>query len=239
MDLHIQYCPLSVARERGFKHYFTGAPCTRGGIYLRRTSDKKCLCSACKAVKAAQGKRYHSRNRERDLELMRRYAERNAEKIKKRRRKYYERNREVCLQAAAEKRKHKAPEIADYLSRWRKENPHVMREWRRRNSALVRFYSTQRHAEKIKRMPPWFGELDGFALQEAAELQGVRREQHGFEWQIDHLLPMRGAKVSGLHVAINFQVIPAHLNRFKKNRMIMTEPFEWLGYCRTADSASA
>lgn len=81
--------------------------------------------------------------------------------------------------------------------------------------------------EAIKRAT-MTGELDLLVREEAKELCKTREEETGILWDPDHMLPLRASKVSGLDCAINIQVIPAKLNRSKKNKMLYTERGEWL-----------
>ena len=50
----------------------------------------------------------------------------------------------------------------------------------------------------------------------------------GMQFHVDHMIPMQGEEASGLHVWYNLQVIPAHLNIGKGNRMRYAQPLEWL-----------
>lgn len=52
-------------------------------------------------------------------------------------------------------------------------------------------------------------------------------EATGFEWQVDHIEPINGRDVSGLHVIDNVRVIPASLNYAKKNNQV--DMPHWLG----------
>lgn len=40
----------------------------------------------------------------------------------------------------------------------------------------------------------------------------------GEPWQVDHVIPLRGKIVSGLHVHENLQLLPARVNQEKKNK---------------------
>ena len=71
-------------------------------------------------------------------------------------------------------------------------------------------------------------EWDILIREEAKELCKTRHLETGILWDPDHMFPLRARKVSGLDCGHNLQVIPAKLNRSKKNKMIYTERLEWL-----------
>lgn len=64
--------------------------------------------------------------------------------------------------------------------------------------------------------PTWFGEDDSFVLQEAYALAQLREQITGIPWDVDHVIPLRGKIVCGLHVKENIAVIPRAVNNFKR-----------------------
>jgi len=71
-------------------------------------------------------------------------------------------------------------------------------------------------------------DADGFAAMcKAAEdcpaciLAALRTKLFGFSWHVDHVLPLQGKKVSGLHVPSNLQVIPWADNVSKSNKFLL------------------
>jgi len=104
---------------------------------------------------------------------------------------------------------------------WKIANPERYRAIGRKNAHNMRIL-------RELRRPLWIGELDALALREAFDLALRREIITAMEWHVDHMLPLQARRVSGLHCATNLQVIPAQLNRAKRNRLWLTEPFEWL-----------
>ena len=80
----------------------------------------------------------------------------------------------------------------------------------------------QYRSNKAKRTPQWLTSEDYWMMSEAYALAELRTKLFGFQWQVDHILPLRGTLVSGLHVPNNLQVIPAVDNRYKSNQFYVT-----------------
>jgi hypothetical protein len=55
-------------------------------------------------------------------------------------------------------------------------------------------------------------------IKEVYELAQIRTKHFGFPWHVDHIVPIQGKLVSGLHVIENLQVIPGIENIKKKNK---------------------
>jgi hypothetical protein len=80
-------------------------------------------------------------------------------------------------------------------------------------------YVRRRQAAKLQRTPAWLTEDDIWVMREAYKLAKLRTEMFGFSWHVDHILPLQGKEVSGLHVPENLQVIPWLDNLKKHNRV--------------------
>lgn len=82
-------------------------------------------------------------------------------------------------------------------------------------AALVLFHANKRRAEKLKRTPPW-ADMDAIkALYQQARATTMAT---GVEHHVDHVIPLQGRLVSGLHVHTNMQIIPGSENSRKRNR---------------------
>jgi len=72
-----------------------------------------------------------------------------------------------------------------------------------------------RRARVLRQTPTW-SDLDAIAL---IYLERERATaETGAEYHVDHIVPLRGALVSGLHVAENLRVVRAEVNRHKSNQ---------------------
>jgi hypothetical protein len=92
-------------------------------------------------------------------------------------------------------------------SKWDAANPG-------KSSAAKKLNATARK----KRAPAWLTDDDKWMLDQAYELAALRSKMFGFAWHVDHIIPLSGRKVSGLHVPTNLQVIPGIENAKKYNR---------------------
>ena len=91
-----------------------------------------------------------------------------------------------------------------------------------------RMYSSNNRAKRKKASVHYSKELTDFVLKEASILAKQREELFGIKWQIDHMIPIRARNVRGLHVWNNFQCLPQVMNISKCNKLIYTNPHEWL-----------
>ena len=112
-------------------------------------------------------------------------------------------------------------------NKWMAENPEkvleIKKSWKKRNPLQVKTDNAKRSALKRSASVNWDLELTEFVFEEAHHLRGLRDAITGFKWHVDHVLPLQGKQVCGLHVWNNFAVIPATINLKKSNKYAISE----------------
>ena len=164
------------------------------------------------------------------LECRKASREKNSEKIKKQKREHYAANKERLLAEKKEiyhnNREKKLTYQLDYYYKnkdvvlekkkmFHKQNPNYYKEFRKRFPEKVNAKENKRKAAKLQRTPPWLTEDDYWMIEQAYDISAIRTKLLGFEWHVDHIIPLQGKIVSGLHVPLNLQVIPASVNLSK------------------------
>jgi hypothetical protein len=79
-------------------------------------------------------------------------------------------------------------------------------------------YHAKERAAKLNRTPKWLTDEDLRLMEEVYFLARLRAEKTDMSWHVDHIIPLRGKLVSGLHVLSNLQVITATENLSKSNK---------------------
>ena len=107
------------------------------------------------------------------------------------------------------------------LKLWRSRNPDKVREARKReqlkHAARYARYKVERKAHVKRATPAW---ANKFLIEEAYALAALRTRMLGYPWHVDHVIPLRGKDVCGLHVETNLAVVPAIVNLRKGNRRV-------------------
>jgi 5-methylcytosine-specific restriction endonuclease McrA len=98
--------------------------------------------------------------------------------------------------------------VRETNKKWRENNPHL-------NAAKAGRY----RSSKLKATPPWLDEELNWMIDEIYQLSCLRTEMTGVGHHVDHIVPLQGEAVKGLHVPWNLQVITATDNLKKRNSL--------------------
>lgn len=127
----------------------------------------------------------------------RRYSVAHPEQRRANSNRWAQNNREKCQQS---------------LKRWRNDNPEKNREISRRSQVKslpsIRAKTAKYRAAKLKRTPTW-ADLDAIRAFYLACPRG---------FHVDHIVPLQGEVISGLHVFSNLQYLPKRENLSKGNK---------------------
>ena len=177
------------AKIAGIAYYFTGTPCCRGHVSIRKT---KGACVECL-------KEDWTKDNARRAQLPKSDAARAAG------RRYYERNKEL-VKAAAQSRTSELKR--QYRIAWKERNPETVQAsanaWKRRARYATPKWLTQPHKAQIR------------ALYLAARRL---TKETGVKHVVDHIVPLRSSIVCGLHVPWNLQILTHIENCEKSNRV--------------------
>jgi hypothetical protein len=90
--------------------------------------------------------------------------------------------------------------------------------WARDNPDKANARNTRRRTAKLKRSPPWLNQAHHAELDGMYHFAKIMRRITEEAYDVDHIVPLQGNTVSGLHVPWNLQVITASENARKGNK---------------------
>ena len=86
-----------------------------------------------------------------------------------------------------------------------------------KHMGVVRAEGAKRRAAKIQQSPTW---ADQKEIKEIYKEAVLITKATGIKHEVDHIVPLRGKNVRGLHVASNLRIITASENRKKSNKLL-------------------
>jgi len=159
-------------------------------------------------------KAWYERNKEKAIAKKKAWTEKNKERVRATKKAWTERNRERS-NASKKAWDERNPE---YRKTWNEDNKErraeIKKEWRKNNKGRINATCANRRALKF-RATIRLTELDKFVISEMYNLAQLRTEQTGFQWHVDHIVPLTKG---GLHKPTNLQVVPGSWNLSKHNK---------------------
>ncbi len=179
-----------IAKNCGDRFYFTDKPCKHGHTSVRIVSDGR--CTICAQNWSNEYRRTH-------LEACRKTI-----------RDHYNKNKKLYI---------------DRAIKWAIENSEKKHESKTRYAQsdvgkLVKYEGcARRRATKMNATPSWLTDDDIQEIRNIYEQAKILSEKHGIKYHVDHVIPLSGKNVSGLHVPWNLQILTKKDNMLKSNRI--------------------
>ena len=147
---------------------------------------------------------------------------RDKENQKRLAKEWYERNKELTKERARARDLANPEQAAARKAKWRLENKEmhnsINRAWGLKNKDRKAALQAKRRAAQLQRTPAWLTAEDHRLMadyyQMAKELEVI------FPWKqhVDHIVPLQGKLVSGLHTPLNLQILSEAANLQKSNK---------------------
>ena len=80
--------------------------------------------------------------------------------------------------------------------------------------------ASKRRAAKVLACPKWLSNIDLAKIKSIYKMANNLSKKTGTKHHVDHIVPLQGKDVCGLHVPWNLQVLPAEENLRKYNKLI-------------------
>ena len=96
------------------------------------------------------------------------------------------------------------------------------REYRQANKGKINALVAARKKVIRQRTPTWLTEFDKLKIKCIYQVAAMLTRENGEPWHVDHIIPLQGKNVSGLHVPSNLRWMRGVDNISKKNKFEVT-----------------
>ncbi len=101
--------------------------------------------------------------------------------------------------------------------KWLSNNPEYHKAYSINNRGIVNAKTAKRRAVKLQATPKWLTKLQWSHITLFYNAAASLSKELGIKIEVDHIVPLQGEIVSGLHVPWNLQVLRLEDNRSKGN----------------------
>jgi hypothetical protein len=183
--------------------------CNKHNLRFKRHGDplfttRRPPGTATKEDKKKQKREEYLRHKERYRARTKIWQAENPERYRENKAEYF--SREEVKEASRQRTK-----------RWVAENKEKKIEydekWKEENRPKIRGYKAKRRAKERQATPPWLTKEHYAAILSVYEEAERLTAETGVQHQVDHIVPLSGKTVSGLHVPWNLRAITAEENQ--------------------------
>jgi hypothetical protein len=181
------------------------------------------LASICRECKKAVDKAYREQNKESIAKAKAKCYQEKKAQYNAKTSKWVKDNPEGRKAISDRYYRNNRERILDYLAGYREQNREICQQrskaWAERNPERVRAKDAKRRSAKINALPKWLTEDQ---LEQIVQIYAHAKECEmltGDKYHVDHIVPLQGKNVCGLHVPWNLQVLPADINQSKSNKL--------------------
>jgi len=206
--------------------------CTKCGVikqlsefYRNKNSidGRKTQCADCTRL---YNKKHRIDNAEYYKNYHRQYVIDNNEKVLSYRKKWVMDNRDKVNAVARKSYYARYDAVKAYRVKNKDKIAIAVNRWKRAHPEVSSMYCAKRRLAKSDRTPLWANdELDTLIKKEAYKKAAEMTKSTGIAHEVDHIIPLSGVIVSGLHIWNNLQVITKSENARKKNKFTSSEVF--------------
>jgi hypothetical protein len=190
----------------------TDKTCSRCGStkpfcdFPKRKISKDGYEGVCRACRTQGKKDWYGQNREKYRASNKKWADQNKDQIRSKNQKWLEQNKDRVAQYREKNKAH----IRKMARQWQKDNPE-----------RCVFNVSMRRSAKIKATPKWLTSDQKDMIFKIYEEARAITQETKIPHDVDHIVPLRGKNVCGLHVPWNLQIIPSEQNRRKSNNLAL------------------
>lgn len=182
--------------------------------------NKDGFAHSCKLCRSKELAEYNRKNKVKAREKNQRYYKSNKEKLKQQAKSYYHDNKEKVLEKVHIYYWNNQEKIIEYKKEYRLLNADQLKEYRQSIKDRIAARTAKRRARKLQRTPKWLTQKDFVLIESFYEEARRLTTETGIMHHVDHIVPLKGDMVSGLHCPDNLQVLTYLDNIRKSNKLI-------------------